>query len=162
MLVAPPDISWNTVRLHCDGIDVDINNYLTNVLLDDGETVDEIGFLALNKASKEVLNIPEVGTDTTVIQENKIITAINVVNNYIDIYEKEEHIVGLKYPQAIVLHTNSELIVFDKEEWFSEMIVIKHGCHIKDLIYNDAINWEDIPEESPHTHFEFHTEIVEL
>ena len=30
VLAAPPDNSWNTVRLHFEGFDIDVNNFLNN------------------------------------------------------------------------------------------------------------------------------------
>lgn len=52
--------------------------------------------------------------------------------------------------------------MFDKEVWFSELIVIKNGNSIGDLLYDESVNWEDDPEEDPSTHFEFRTEAQEL
>ena len=67
-----------------------------------------------------------------------------------------------EYPQAIALRTESGVIMFDKEVWFSETIVIKRGESIDELLYDESVNWEDDPEEDPTTHFEFHTEIQHL
>ena len=52
--------------------------------------------------------------------------------------------------------------MLDKEAWFSEMIIIKRGKSVEELLYDESINWEDDPEEDPTTHFEFHTEIQHL
>ena len=52
--------------------------------------------------------------------------------------------------------------MLDKEVWFSETIVIKRGESIDELLYDEAVNWEDDPEEDPTTHFEFRTEIQHL
>ncbi len=49
--------------------------------------------------------------------------------------------------------------MLDKEVWFSEMIVLKNGERIENLLYDESVNWEDDPDEDPSTHFEFRTEI---
>ena len=52
--------------------------------------------------------------------------------------------------------------MLDKEVWFSEMIVLKNGERIEDLLYDESVNWEDDPDEDPSTHFAFRTEIQSL
>ena len=52
--------------------------------------------------------------------------------------------------------------MLDKEVWFSEMIIIKRGKSVEELLYDESINWEDDPEEDPTTRFEFQTEIQHL
>ena len=48
--------------------------------------------------------------------------------------------------------------MLDKEVWFSEIIVIKRGKSVEELLYDESIIWEDDPEEDPTTRFEFRTE----
>lgn len=95
-------------------------------------------------------------------QEEKRITAVSIINDRITIYEDNKHLVTLVYPQALALHTHEELILLDKEVWFSEMIAIKRGRTIEELLYVDSVNWQDDPEEYPSVHFEFQTEIIEV
>ena len=49
--------------------------------------------------------------------------------------------------------------MLDKEEWFSEMIVIKRSGDLEETLYDESVNWEDDPEEDPTAHYEFHTEV---
>ena len=162
VLAAPPDNSWNTVRLHFEGFDIDINNFLNSIVVDEFGTLEEFGLLSVAESSEEMLSIPEVGTDTTTFEVNEIITAVTVVNDVAGIYGEGALVAKLEYPQAIALHTDSGIIMLDKEVWFSEMIVLKNGERIEDLLYDESVNWEDDPEEDPTTHFEFCTELQSL
>ncbi|MGN0078981.1 MAG: hypothetical protein ACI36T_00390 [Eggerthellaceae bacterium] len=162
VLAAAPDNSWNTVRLHFENFDIDINNYLNEIIVDEFGTLEEFGLLSVAEAAKETLSIPKVGTDTTTFEVNEIITAVTVINDVANIYGEGAPVAKLEYPQAIALHTDSGIILLDKEVWFSEMIVIKRGESIDELLYDESINWEDDPEEDPTTHFEFCTEFQSL
>lgn len=162
VLAAPPDNSWNTVRLHFEGFDIDVNNFLNNIVVDEFGTLEEFGLLSVVESSEEMLSIPEVGADTTTFEVNETIVAVAVVNNVADIYGEGPLVAKLEYPQAIALHTDSGIIMLDKEVWFSEMIVLKNGERIENLLYDESVNWEDDPDEDPSTHFEFRTEIQSL
>ena len=162
VLAAPPDNSWNTVRLHFEGFDVDINNYLNEIVVDEFGALEEFGLLSVVEASKGTLDIPEVGTDTTSFEINEDVIAVSVVNDIAEIYGNGELVAKLEYPQAIAFRTESGVIMFDKEVWFSETIVVKRGESIDELLYDESVNWEDDPEEDPTTHFEFRTEIQHL
>lgn len=158
VLAAPPDNAWNTVRLHFEDFDIDINNYLHEIVVDEFGTLEEFGLLSVAEATAETLDIPEVGTDTTVFAVNERVVDLAIVNDIAEIYGNGTLVAKLEYPQAIALHTESGIIMFDKEVWFSEMVVIKRGEKLDELLYDESINWEDDPEEDPTTHFEFHTE----
>lgn len=162
VLAAPPDNSWNTVRLHFEGFDLDVNNFLNEIVVDEFGTLEEFGLLSIKESSTDILDIPEVGADTTVFNIDEAITSVHVINDVADIYGEGSKVARLEYPQAIAFGTDAGVIMFDKEVWFSEMIVIKRGEEIKDLLYDESVNWEDDPEEDPTTHFEFHTETQEL
>ncbi len=162
VLAAPPDNSWNTVRLHFEDYDIDVNNYLSNVVVDEFGSLEEFGLLSVAESSKETLSIPEVGTDTTVMSVDAFVNGITVINNIAEIYGEGKLVAKLEYPQAIAFHTDSDVIMLDKEVWFSELIVIKKGERIDGLLYDESVNWEDDLEEDPSTHFEFHAEMQEL
>jgi hypothetical protein len=162
VLAAPPDNSWNTVRLHFEGFDIDVNNYLNEIVVDEFGSLEEFGLLSITESSSETLSIPEVGADTTVMTIDAVVEGIAVINDIADIYGEGEPVAKLEYPQAIAFRTNSGVIMLDKEVWFSELLVIKRGDSIDELLYDESVNWEDDPEEDPTTHFEFRTETQEL
>jgi hypothetical protein len=162
VLAAPPDNSWNTVRLHFEGFDIDVNNYLNEIVVDEFGSLEEFGLLSITESSSETLSIPEVGADTTVMTIDAVVDGIAVINDIADIYGEGELVAKLEYPQAIAFRTNSGVIMLDKEVWFSELLVIKRGDSVDELLYDESVNWEDDPEEDPMTHFEFCTETQEL
>lgn len=162
VLAAPPDNSWNTVRLHFDDFDIDVNNYLHNVVVDEFGSLEEFGLLSVAESAKETLSIPEVGTDTTVMTIDALVYNVTVVNDIAEVYGDGKLVAKLEYPQAIAFRTESGVIMLDKEVWFSELLVIKRGERIGDLLYDESVNWEDDPEEDPSTHFEFRTETQDL
>lgn len=162
VLAAPPDNSWNTVRLHFDDFDIDVNNYLHNVVVDEFGSLEEFGLLSVAESAKETLSIPEVGTDTTVMTIDALVYNVTVVNDIAEVYGDGKLVAKLEYPQAIAFRTESGVIMLDKEVWFSELLVIKQGERIGDLLYDESVNWEDDPEEDPSTHFEFRTETQDL
>ena len=73
VLAAPPDNAWNTVRLHFEGFDIDVNNRLGDIVFDELGTLEEFGLLSVEESSGEVLDIPEVGADTTVFQIDAVV-----------------------------------------------------------------------------------------
>ena len=162
VLAAPPDNSYNTVRLHFDSFDIDINNYLNEIIVDEFGSLEEFGLLSVVETNKDILSIPVVGTDTTVFQINKNIRGVTVINDIANIFGDGKQVARLEYPQAIALETDNGIIMLDKEVWFSELIVIKSGNAISELLYDESVNWEDDPEEDPTTHFEFCIETQEL
>lgn len=162
VLAAPPDNSWNTIRMHFEDHDIDVNNRLTNITVDEFGTIEDFGLLSVVEATKETLNLPEVGTDTTIFEIGETVYSVTIINDIVDIYNEDSLVAKLEYPQAIAFHTGSGVIILDKEVWFSEMIVLKRGRNINELLYDESINWEDDPDEDPTTHFKFHIEIEEL
>ena len=162
VLAAPPDNSWNTVRLHFEGFDIDVNNHLSEIVVDEFGSLEEFGLLSITESSSETLSIPEVGTDTTVMKIDAVVNGIAVINDIAGIYGEGEPVAKLEYPQAIAFRTDSGVIMLDKEVWFSELLVVKRGDSIDALLYDESVNWEDDPEEDPTTHFEFRTETQEL
>ncbi|MCD8316616.1 MAG: hypothetical protein LUB61_04355 [Eggerthellaceae bacterium] len=159
VLAAPPDNSWNTVRLHFDSFDIDVNNFLNDIVVDEFGNLEEFGMLSITEAPSDILDIPEVGVDTTVFDINRVVSSVQVVNDIADIYGEELLVAKLEYPQAIVFGLDDGFLVLDKEVWFSEMIVIKQGNEIEGLLYDDSINWEDDLKEDPTTHFKFRKEV---
>ena len=141
VLAAPPDNSYVTVRLHFDGFDIDLNNYLNEIVVDEFGSREEFGLLSVAEASEDILNIPAVGTDTTVFQVNKTIRGVTVANNIVDIFGNGVQVAKLEYSQAVALETDDGIIMLDKEVWFSELIVIKSGDTIGELLYDESVNW---------------------
>ena len=155
VLAAPPNAAWNTVRLHFESFDIDITNSLSEIVIDEFETREEFGLLSLRTAKSEMLRIPEVGADTTIFHINEFIRSVSVINNVIKIFGNDLLVTKLDYPQAIAFTTDSGTIMLDKEQWFSEMIVIKRGLNASELLYDESVNWDNNSSEDPSTCYDF-------
>ncbi|WP_322155000.1 hypothetical protein [Paratractidigestivibacter sp.] len=144
--------------LHFEDFDIDVNNLLNDLVVDELGSLEEFGLLSVTEAPRQTLSIPEVGTDTTVIDVGETVEGVTVVNDVAEIHGEGRPVARLEYPQAVAFHTGSGVIMLDKEVWFSEMIVIKRGGSVGELLYDESVNWEDDLEEDSTTHFEFRTE----
>ncbi len=160
VIVAREDTSWNAVRLHLSGIDIDLINTLGEITIDEFGTLEEFGLLKVQEGSRETLEVPEASPDTTVFSINATVQDVQVLVDCIDVIGDGVKVATIKYPQAVIIETSQGYIVLDKEVWFSETIAIKQGDDVGALLYDDSQNWEDDPEEDPSTHYDFSTEIV--
>lgn len=159
VIVARSDLSWNTVRLHFNDLNVDINNHLGEIEVDELGSLEEFGLLSVASAPETKLELPEVSAETSSIEIEKTITSIKIVSDSIVVYGDGTPVATITYPQAVILEHEDGAIVLDKECWFSEMIAVKQGKDAENLIYDESVNWEDDPNEDPSTHFEFSTAI---
>ena len=162
ILAAPPDISWNTIRLHFSGLALDVRNRLEGLVVDELGTQEDYGIITVAEAPDATLKAPEVGVDATTLEVGQAITSIRVVTDIAEIHGNGTLVARLEYPQAIAFRTDRDIILLDKETWFSEMLPIKRGPELDELIYDDAPSWEDSPEEDPTTHYDYWTQIQEL
>jgi hypothetical protein len=161
-IVAPPDRGWETVRLHFDGLDLDVNDFLGDVVIDENGTVEEFGLMSVCESTAEPLDLPGVGSGTTVFDVGETVASVMVANDCIDTYENGSLVTTFLYPQAVVFRTDRGFVVLDKGVWFSDMIAVKRGSTLDGLIYDESKNWEDDPDEDPTTHYEFRLESYEL
>lgn len=163
MLLADAGYSWDTVRLHSDCGHLDINNFINNISLESNDITDEFAFLSIKSATSEALALEDMPSEkSTNSPINKKINAIYIVHNHVSTYRNNVLVTDLLYPQAICFEFTSDVLVLDKETWFSEMIAVKRGLSLKQLIYDESQDWQDDPIEDPDTHYEFSQEIVEL
>ena len=160
-IVARDDFAWNTVRLHFDGLNLDVNNRLREIEVDELGTLEEFGLLSISQSPNERLALAEVSVETTVISVDSTVEEIEVVVDNAEVFGDGKQVASLSYPQAVILHCADGVIVLDKEVWFSEMIAVKRGETDEGLVYDDGVNWEDDPED-PSTHYEFVQQRVAL
>lgn len=161
VIVARSNLSWNTVRLHFDGLDIDFNNRLGDLEVDEYGTIEEFGLMSVARADSSTLNVSEASASTTVMEIGKTVTGVRIVSDEIVVHGDGLPVAEIVYPQAIVLELEDGVIVLDKECWFSEMIAIKQGEDAESLIYDESVNWAD-DSEDPSTHYEFSTMIQKL
>lgn len=53
-----------------------------------------------------------------------------------------------EYPQAIAFDTNFGVIMQDKDVWLFEIIVVKRGDYMGEMLYDESVNWEDDPRRT--------------
>lgn len=162
VIIARGDMSWQTVRLHFDGLHVDIINTLGEIEVDELGTIDEFGLLSVCEASSDLLDIPEASADTTTMSIYLPVIGVDIAIDVIDVSGNGNLVASIVYPQAIALQFPDYVLVLDKENWFSEMIAVKQGVDMDTLLYDESVNWEDNPEEDPTTHYDFNIKRISL
>ncbi len=163
IVVARDNLGWNTARIHInDDINIDLNNNLESIVIDEFGNSDEFGILSLDRSSNKVLELADVCENASTFIINKRIKDVLLVEDTISVFGNEKKVSELSYVQAIAFDLEDGFLVLDKETWFSEMIAIKEGNDLQELIYDDSANWEDSIEDDPTTHYEFNSKIVKL
>lgn len=114
----------------------------------------------MQESTEEILSLPEVSADTTVVYVNSIVENIEVINTQIDVYGDGKRVASISNAQALIFHLEDSVLVLDKENWFSEMIAVKSGSTADELIYDDSENWVVDPVEDPTTQYEYQIERV--
>lgn len=160
VIVARGDLSWQKVRLHLERLHIDLICKLSEVVMDEFGTTDEFSILEVQESTEEILSLPEVSADTTVVYVNSIVENIEVINTQIDVYGDGKRVASISNAQALIFHLEDSVLVLDKENWFSEMIAVKSGSTADELIYDDSENWVVDPVEDPTTQYEYQIERV--
>ena len=162
VIVARDNMSWNVVRLHFDGLDLDIRNTLSDIKIDEFGTLEEFGLLSVQVADGAILQVSETHTDATVLDMNMLLRGIWVQVNRVDVYGDDQLVASVLYPQALGFELDEGVLVLDKEEWFSEMIAVKYARGTAPAVYDECVNWEDDSAEDSGTHYEFSAERIRL
>ena len=161
-IVSYPNAAWSTVRIHAESESIDAINRQEPMTMDEFGNQDEFGTLHVCSAPQEALEMLEASSEATSFSLNKEIRSMTLFNERIDVYGEGDLVASVEFTQAIAFDLGDEFLVLDKETWFGETISIKRGTSLEGLIYDDAKNWEDDPEEQPTTHYEVRTERLRL
>ena len=161
-IVSYPNAAWSTVRIHAESDSIDVINRQEPMTMDEFGNQDEFGTLHVYPASQEALKMPEIGSAASSFPVKKEIRSVTLFGERIDVYGEGDLVASVEFTQAIAFDLGDEFLVLDKETWFGETISIKRGTSLEGLIYDDAKNWEDDPEEQPTTHYEVYTERLRL
>ncbi len=161
-LAAPPEIAWNTVRVHADSGSIDINCLLESMPVGLDGSEDEHGVVSIVRASDERLEVTGISADTSSYEINKLVTAAGVVNDCMEVYENGELGYRSVTTKAIVLFTKAGALVFDRQAWFDETLAIGWGVNPNKLVFDEWAGWEDDEEEEPGIHYDTSWELVRL
>lgn len=161
-LAAPPEIAWNTVRVHADSGSIDVSCLLESMPVGLEGDEDEHGIVSIARASAERLEVPGISADTSSYEVNKLVTGTGVVNDRMEVYENGELGYRSVTTKAIALFTEAGTLVFDRQAWFDETLAIGWGEDPKKLVFDEWAGWEDDEEEEPGIHYDTSWELVRL
>ena len=160
-IVARDNVAWKAVRINCDGHALDVMNGLEYLPINDEGDTEEMGILRVAPGDTETLVVDDVDTDASTCEIGATVMGVTLVNGRVVTKDCGRVIADRSYTQAIAFGLSSgESLVLDKEAWFSEMISVGMGDP-EDLVYDDAIDWEDDPED-PDVHFSWSRQVLVL
>lgn len=160
-IVARDNVAWRAVRINCDGTALDIINELEHLPINDEGDTEEMSSLRVMSSETDVLAVDDVDTGASTCEIGTTVTGVTLVNGRVVTRDCGRVIADRAYTQAIAFGLSSgESLVLDKGAWFSEMIAIGMGDP-EDLVYDDALDWEDDPED-PDVHFSWSRSLIRL
>lgn len=163
VLVDNDNSAWNTVRIHTKRGAVDISNLLEELPLNDEGDTEEYAVMSVAAAPDKILVVDAITADTSVCFVNQVVSGVLLAEGRVKTFYKGELLTDRTYTQAVILRLSDDsYLVFDKEVWFEEIITIKQGENLAELLYDESPDWEDDLEEKPDTHFELTRALVEL
>ena len=146
-IAAPPNVAWNTVRLHADAYFLDINCFLDNVAINDEGDADEFGVISVISATNDNLKVKTISSDTEELIINKQVTRIEVFETKIISKYGKVPFCEKQFTKAIVFYFEDECMVIDKLAWFDEMLRVSFGSSPEKLLYDESLDWESDIEE---------------
>lgn len=163
VLVDNDNSAWNTVRIHAKKGSVDISNLLEELPLNDEGDTDEYAVMSVAAAPDENLVVDAITADTSACIVNQVVSGVLLAEGRVKTFYKGKELTDRTYTQAVILRLSDDsYLVFDKEAWFEEIITIKRGESLIELLYDESPDWEDDFEEKPDTHYELTRALVEL
>ena len=154
-LAAPPEVAWNTVRLHTDKGSFDVNCLLELAPVNDEGEDDDLGVVSVDLAPASQLEVPSIATDVIRLEIGRKIIEVEIVDDNQRIYENERLFYSRKTTKAIIFYTDEDCLVLDRHNWFDEMMFVTQGPDAESLLEDEWADWEDIEEEEPGIHYEF-------
>ena len=160
-IAAPPNVAWNTVRLHADACSLDINCFLNNVAINDEGDADEFGVISVISATNDNLKVKTISSVTEKLTINKQVTEIEVFETKIISKYGKVPFCEKQFTKAIVFYFKDECMVIDKLAWFDEMLRVIFGSRPEKLLYDESLDWESDIEEDDVT-FEYSLKKIAL
>lgn len=154
-LAAPPNIAWNTVRLHTDAGSVDVSCLLQTLPVNGQGDEEEFGVVSVAEAADTPLEVPTISADTQTAQLGFEVTGIDIVNDSLSVYVDGAPTYRRTTTKTIVLRTEGDSLAFDRQAWFDEMLAVNFGKDDEDLVFDEWADFEDDETEEPGVHYEF-------
>lgn len=159
-IVSPPNVAWNTIRIHSENTSIDVNCYLTQVAINDDGDSDEFGVISICKAPKSKLSIDTISSETEVFEIDKMVKCITVLENKVIALENKRPFCEREFTKSIVIDFEDETLLIDKLAWFDEMLKFSLGSDVQRFIYDESHDWES--DEDDDITFEYTLKKVEL
>lgn len=156
-LAAPPNIAWNTVRLHTDGGTIDVSCQLQTLPVNAEEDVEEFGIVSISAAPNEPLEVPTISADTQAAQLKLEITDVQLVNDALEVSENGALTYRRTTTKAVVFRCGRTSLALDRQAWFDEMLAVNESTDDTGLVFDGWADFEDDEEEEPGVHYGFST-----
>lgn len=154
--------AWSTVRLHFESGAIDIVSSIQRIAEDDNGMSDEFSVLRVVEVSPEAPIVPEMPGDSVVRSVDKAVASFSIANDIVRYYSGDVQDSEIIYTQAILLDFGEGFLCIDKEAWFSEILFVKSGSAMEELIHDDSSSLEIDPEEDPVSRMEYSSEVIAL
>lgn len=112
--------------------------------------------------SPEAPIVPDMPGETVVREVDKVATGFSIANDVVRYYSGDVQDSEIIYTQAILVDFGIGFLCIDKEAWFSEILFVKSGSDMCELVKDDSSSLEIDPEEDPNSRMEYSSEIVAL
>ena len=154
--------AWSTVRLHFESRAIDIVSSIQRISEDDKGSSDEFSVLRVLEASHEMPLVPDMPGETVVRAVDKVVVSFAIANDVVRYYSGDVQDSEIIYTQAILIDLGTSFLCIDKEAWFSEILFVKSGSNMGELVKDDSSSLEIDPDENPVSRMEYSSEIVKL
>lgn len=154
--------AWSTVRLHFESGAIDIVSSIQRISEDDKDSSDEFSVLRVVEVSPEAPIVPDMPGETVVREVDKVATGFSIANDVVRYYSGDVQDSEIIYTQAILVDFGIGFLCIDKEAWFSEILFVKSGSDMCELVKDDSSSLEIDPDEDPVSRMEYSSEIIAL
>lgn len=155
--------AWSTVRLHFENGIIDINSSIQIIPEDNKGSSDEFSVLRVVKVvSPEIPIVPDMPGETVVRVIDKAVVSFAIANDIVRYYSGDVQDSEIVYTQAVLVDFGTSFLCIDKEAWFSEILFVKSGSNMKELVHDDSSSLEIDPKEDPISRMVYSSEIIPL
>ena len=133
-------------------------------MLTDGKAISLIGETLRKDGTLDAFeeeNGPILGR-VMIVEVNRNVIGFSISNDCVSYYSNDVWDSEITYTQAILIDLGTDYLCIDKEAWFSEILFVKGGDKIEELVHDDSSSLEIDPEEDPNSRMEYSSEIVAL
>lgn len=141
-VASPPDVAWNTVRLHFDdGNTMDVSCNLDEVAINDEGDYDDFGVISITKAPSAELSVPSISSPTEELAVNKTVQKIRIFESKTTALSQGVSFCERLFTKAIAFYFEEGCMTVDKLAWFDEMLRVRFGNDPNTMLYDESQDW---------------------